>query len=547
MVFKCKMCDASLNIREGDKITTCEYCGTTQTVPQINNERVANLYNRADHYRKNNEFDKALALYEEILNECPTDAEAYWSIILCQYGIEYVEEGGKHIPTVNRMQLTSIFDDQNYKAALKYAQPEQSTVYQAEANAINEIQKGILAISNTEEPYDIFICYKETDERGRRTMDSVLATDIYDKLTDAGYKVFFARVTLDDKFGVAYEPYIFAALQSSKIMIAIGTKPEYFNAVWVRNEWSRYLGMIKKGAKKTLIPAYKDMDPYAMPEEFAHLQAINMGELGFHQDLLHGIRKILGVQSPTPKATGSNGGVSVEGLVQRAFIYLESEDWDFADECLEMVLNNNPRTAEAYLGKLLISLKIPRKESLGTAAVSFEEDANYQRILRFGDEELKKFVQDALELVKENEYEAKYQETCKTARNTIYPAILLDCAKKFEEMGDYKDSKIQAEECRKRAAGATEKQKEDSYKFYCALMRENDSKKIEVALKYFEANTGYKDCADKAQECQRLINQLVSGAADSLLAKKNEKEDDGMEDAFTAFGEFMSWVFDDRK
>ena len=547
MVFKCKMCDASLNIKEGDKITTCEYCGTTQTVPQINSERVANLYNRADHYRKNNEFDKALALYEEILNECPTDAEAYWSIILCQYGIEYVEEDGKRIPTINRMQVTSIFDDQNYKAALKYAEPEQSSVYQAEARAINEIQKEILAISKTEEPFDIFICYKETDERGRRTMDSVLATDIYDKLTDAGYKVFFARVTLDDKFGVAYEPYIFAALQSSKIMIAIGTKPEYFNAVWVRNEWSRYLGMIKKGAKKTLIPAYKDMDPYAMPEEFAHLQAINMGELGFHQDLLHGIRKILGNNAPTVKASSSNGNVSVAGLVDRAYIYLESEDWDFADECLEMVLNNDPRNAEAYLGKLLISLKISRKESLGTASVIFEEDANYQRVLRFGDESLKKFVQDALELVKENNHEAKYQEVCKTARNTIYPAILLDCAATFDMMGDYKDCREKAEECRVRAAAAEEKQKEDSYKFYCGLMRENDPKKIEVAMKYFEANPLFKDCEDKAKECRRLLNQHMVGSADKLIAQTKEKEDDGMEDAFTAFGEFMSWLFEEKK
>ncbi len=541
MVFKCKMCDASLNIQEGDKITTCEYCGTTQTVPQINSERVANLYNRADHYRKNNEFDKALALYEEILNECPTDAEAYWSIILCQYGIEYVEEGGKHIPTINRTQVTSIFDDQNYKAALKYAESSQSEVYKAEAEAINKIQKEILAISQTEEPFDIFICYKETDERGRRTMDSVLATDIYDKLTEAGYKVFFARVTLDDKFGVAYEPYIFAALQSSKIMIAIGTKPEYFNAVWVRNEWSRYLGMIKKGAKKTLIPAYKDMDPYAMPEEFAHLQAINMGELGFHQDLLHGIRKILGAQSPVAKAGTTKGNVSIDGLVERAFIYLESEDWDFADECLEIVLNNDPRKAEAYLGKLLISLKIPRRESLGTAPVSFEEDANYQRILRFGDEELKKFVQDALELIKENEHEAKYQEICKTARNTIYPAILLDCAKAFEEMGDYRDCKEQAEECRKRAEDAKEKQKEDSYKFYCSLMRENDTKKLEVAMKYFQANSGYKDCKEKVQECQRLINQLTVDASDNLLAPKKAKEGNVIEDVIGVFAEINDW------
>ena len=59
-------------------------------------------------------------------------------------------------------------------------------------------------------------------------------------------------------------------------MVVLGTKPEYFNAVWVKNEWSRYLALIKAGQKKILIPAYKDMDPYDLPEEFSHLQAQDM-------------------------------------------------------------------------------------------------------------------------------------------------------------------------------------------------------------------------------------------------------------------------------
>lgn len=41
-----------------------------------------------------------------------------------------------------------------------------------------------------------------------------------------------------------------------------------------------------------LIPAYKDMDPYDLPEEFSHLQAQDMGKLGFMQDLIRGIKKI---------------------------------------------------------------------------------------------------------------------------------------------------------------------------------------------------------------------------------------------------------------
>lgn len=35
-------------------------------------------------------------------------------------------------------------------------------VYETDGKYIDEVQKNILAISRTEEPYDIFICYKET-------------------------------------------------------------------------------------------------------------------------------------------------------------------------------------------------------------------------------------------------------------------------------------------------------------------------------------------------------------------------------------------------
>ena len=160
----------------------------------------------------------------------------------------------------------------------------QREIYEAEATAINEIQKGILAISQKEEPFDVFICYKETDANGRRTKDSVLATELYNELTREGFKVFFSRITLEDKLGIAYEPYIFAALHSSKVMVVLGTKPEHFTAVWVKNEWSRYLALIKNGAKKTLIPAYRDMDPYDLPAELSHLQAQDIAKLGVIQD-----------------------------------------------------------------------------------------------------------------------------------------------------------------------------------------------------------------------------------------------------------------------
>ena len=39
-------------------------------------------------------------------------------------------------------------------------------------------------------------------------------------------------------------------------------------------------------------PAYRDMDPYDLPDEFSHLQAQDMSKLGFMQDLIRGIKKL---------------------------------------------------------------------------------------------------------------------------------------------------------------------------------------------------------------------------------------------------------------
>lgn len=58
-LFKCKMCGGSLEVTEGMTVCECDYCGTSQTLPQTHNEVTTNLFNRANNLRMKCEFDKA--------------------------------------------------------------------------------------------------------------------------------------------------------------------------------------------------------------------------------------------------------------------------------------------------------------------------------------------------------------------------------------------------------------------------------------------------------------------------------------------------------
>lgn len=360
-VLKCKMCGGDLNVLDGATTAECEYCGSLQTVPTADNEKKMTLFQRANKLRAACEFDKAAGVFESIVAEFPEESEAYWGLVLCKYGIEYVDDPatGKKIPTCHRSSFDSVMDDSNFDLAIENADAVARKVYITEAKAFEEIRKGIIKISSSEEPYDVFICYKETDEFGDRTEDSKIAQDVYDRLTDKGYRVFFSRITLEDKLGVEYEPYIFAALNSAKIMLAFGTSYEYFNAVWVKNEWSRFLEIKAKDSEKRIIPCYVDIAD--VPKELRSLQGQDISKIGADQDIVRGVEKIIPKKVQTVAQTASvisNAEFNkLNSLLDRGRMALEDGDWQKADSFFEDVLNSDSKNADAYVGKALAGEK----------------------------------------------------------------------------------------------------------------------------------------------------------------------------------------------
>lgn len=509
-IFKCKMCGGDLEVNEGATVFECDYCGTKQTVPSPKDENLKSLYNRANTLRMRAEFDKAEQIYERIIQADDSEAEAYWGLVLCEYGIEYVEDPKtfKRIPTCHRASFDSVIANENYKLALENADLTQKSIYEAEAKEIDRIQKEIIEISSKEEPYDVFICYKETDENGKRTQDSVIANDIYYQLGNEGFKVFYAAITLENKLGSAYEPCIFAALNSAKVMLCIGTKPEYFSAVWVRNEWSRFLKIMKADRSKLLIPCYRDMDAYDLPEEFSHLQAQDMSKIGFINDVVRGIKKVI-VTENEPKTIVAKETVvtptstNIAPLLKRAFMFLEDGDWDSANEYCEKVLDLDPECAEAYFGKLMVDLKIKRREEIKNYSGKFDDkNNNYQKVLRFADDEIQKEITEWLETSKQRFFEETYAEAVRMMNKAYSVEDFQKAADMFKRISDYLDSRQKSRECADKAIIAN---KNISYQEALRLYQKGTSWDAKRARNIFRSISDFKDSAEYIDKCEQII------------------------------------------
>ena len=512
-VFKCKMCGGALEVGEGLTVCECEYCGSKQTVPAGNDEKIAKLFERANRLRFNNEFDKAYSVYETIIGEDPEAAEAYWGLVLCKYGVEYVDDPATFdkVPTCHRSSFESVMDDENFEQVMETADTAARVVYREQAKQIEDIRKGIIEVSGKEKPYDIFICYKETAEDGQRTIDSVLAQDVYDALTDKGYRVFFSRITLEDKLGTEYEPYIFAALNSAKVMLAFGTSYDNYNAVWVKNEWQRYLKLMEKDKEKHLIPCYKDIDAYDLPKEFARLQAQDMGKVGATQDLLRGIEKLIGTKTTDADSSSSNtdtGAIAqqasapnVTSLLERAFMFLEDGNWQEANEYCERVLDIDPKCAEAYLGKLMSELKVRKQKDLKECHEMFASNPNLERAVRFANEDLSAKL-------KEYAYAKYYEDGIKLLGQADSQEMFNSAADIFRTCGDYKDSVLMEKKAREKAEDC---RKDKIYSDAIQLMKSEHLPQLESALKAFHSISGWKDANKRVDDCKEIINELNKG------------------------------------
>ena len=157
------------------------------------------------------------------------------------------------------------------------------------ASKMQQVKHLYERINESSKPYDIFICFKKTASEGGDTPDTGLATDIYNNFAK-DYNIFFSERSLKNIAVREFEPNIYYALYSAKVMLLLCSRKEYVESQWVKNEWSRYYAFANHaGSDKTIIPIFiDDFSPRDLPMELSSYQ-------GFKDDrhLFNDLKRLL--------------------------------------------------------------------------------------------------------------------------------------------------------------------------------------------------------------------------------------------------------------
>ncbi|MDY4559895.1 MAG: toll/interleukin-1 receptor domain-containing protein [Eubacteriales bacterium] len=292
----CKVCGGPLEF--DGSVYTCKACGAKFQDGRTKSQNEILLVSAYDKLRKA-EFEDAIENFSFILSKDNACHEAYWGRALAKNGIIYVDDliDNRKVPTCQRILDKNFLNDEDYLKAVELSNGVVKENYKQQALKIENIRKEWFDKASREKPYDIFICFKDSvRENGlERTPDSYEAQNLYTHLTGLGYRVFFSRESLRDKVSEQYEPYIYAALTSAKVMIVYGQKPEYFLSTWMKNEWSRYARMVTSGDKdaNSLIVVYEKCDPSLLPSALKTRQCLDGSKKTFYGDLERHIAKVI--------------------------------------------------------------------------------------------------------------------------------------------------------------------------------------------------------------------------------------------------------------
>lgn len=138
-------------------------------------------------------------------------------------------------------------------------------------------------------------------------------------------------------------------------------------------------------------------------------------------------------------------------LLQRAFMFLEDGKWQEANTYCERVLDYDPENAQAYLGKLMAELQVKTQNELSNCEQPFVDSDNYQKAVRFGDEEMLSTLRgyiSQIEARNENNRLSKIYDDAVSLMNSAQGMERYKlAADEFAKIPGFKDADALAQQC----------------------------------------------------------------------------------------------------
>lgn len=97
--------------------------------------------------------------------------------------------------------------------------------------------------------FDVFISFKNTDNNGQRTKDSIMAEELYHALKKRNINAFYSNISIPESGEYDFGDMIDMAIEQCSIIVVVGTSIENFNSKWVSHEFKMFRQEMLSGNK----------------------------------------------------------------------------------------------------------------------------------------------------------------------------------------------------------------------------------------------------------------------------------------------------------
>ena len=190
--------------------------------------------------------------------------------------------------------------------------------------------------------------------------------------------------------------------------------------------------------------------------------------------------------------------LKINPTLERIFMLLEEGDFWRADNLCSQLLDQIPRCAEAYVGKLMAEIQIRKPEDFLTTDIPYTKSSNFQHAINYSTDPLRKFLMFA-------PYENFYLRGNRMMQSAKSEAEFRQAGEIFKSISSYKDSSERFQQC---SNSAEISRKNSIYDRAVSNAAMDQISTLKSAIEDFKSIPGWKDADQQVISCNNRLQQL---------------------------------------